>query len=57
MVQEDFLYEDNLKFRNACQSKGFDLTYQEEPGNHEWGYWDKKIQSVLSWLPLNTTND
>lgn len=54
---EDFLYEDNLKFRNACQSKGFDLTYQEEPGSHEWGYWDKKIQDVLAWLPLNTTNE
>lgn len=49
---EDFLYADNVKFRDACRSKGFDLTYQEESGGHEWGYWDKKIQDVLAWLPL-----
>ncbi|MDP4107661.1 MAG: hypothetical protein Q8935_22255 [Bacillota bacterium] len=53
---EDFLYQDNLKFRDACLSKYFDLTYQEEPGSHEWGYWDKKIQDVLAWLPI-TTNE
>lgn len=25
---------------------------KEESAVHEWGYWDKKIQSVIKWLPL-----
>jgi S-formylglutathione hydrolase FrmB len=49
---EDFLYQDNLKFRDLCRSLPLDYTYEEEPGSHEWGYWDMKIQSILKWLPL-----
>ncbi len=49
---EDFLYEDNIRFRDHCRKLGLPLTYEEEPGDHEWGYWDMKIQKVLSWLPL-----
>jgi len=49
---EDFLYEDNVRFRDHCRKLGLPLTYEEEPGDHEWGYWDLKIQKVLSWLPL-----
>ncbi|CAG7646162.1 alpha/beta hydrolase [Paenibacillus allorhizosphaerae] len=50
---EDFLYGANIRFRDRCRSVGLELTYEEEPGTHEWGYWDKKIQRVLEWLPLN----
>lgn len=49
---EDFLYEDNLTFKRQCEQTSFDFTYQEEAGEHEWGYWDRKIQDVLAWLPL-----
>lgn len=49
---EDFLYDQNLKFKNFMSNKNLDFTYEEEPGTHEWGYWDKKIQTVLEWLPL-----
>lgn len=49
---EDFLYEDNLRYRNYLQGLDLDLTYQEESAVHEWGYWDKKIQDVLKWLPI-----
>lgn len=49
---EDFLYEDNQIFRNKCKELGVALTYEEEKGEHEWGYWDMKIQDVLKWLPL-----
>jgi S-formylglutathione hydrolase FrmB len=48
----DFLYEDNLRFRRHAESLGLDLTYEEGPGEHEWGYWDRQIQRVLAWLPL-----
>ncbi|MBU3110027.1 alpha/beta hydrolase [Clostridium lacusfryxellense] len=49
---EDFLYEDNIKFKNFIKSKDFDYTYEEGVGIHEWGYWDAQIQKVLKWLPL-----
>ncbi|MGF9699823.1 alpha/beta hydrolase [Paenibacillus sp. MABNR03] len=49
---EDFLYEDNQSFRQACAKTDFQLTYEEEPGGHDWAYWDTKIQNVLNWLPL-----
>ncbi|MFD0710765.1 alpha/beta hydrolase [Paenibacillus sp. GCM10027626] len=49
---EDFLYENNLAFRDHALSLQLPLTYEEEAGNHDWGYWDMKIQRVLQWLPL-----
>lgn len=49
---EDFLYEDNLRFRSAAEQTRLDFTYMEGPGEHEWGYWDARIQDVLKWLPL-----
>lgn len=49
---EDFLYADNLRFRDAIRPLGFDYTYAETPGDHKWPYWDKQIQQVLAWLAL-----
>jgi S-formylglutathione hydrolase FrmB len=49
---EDFLYEDNIRFRNFAQKLKLNLKYDEEPGEHEWGFWDKHIRNVLNWLPI-----
>jgi len=49
---EDSLYEENIKFRDYCKNANLEITYEEEAGIHAWGYWDKKIQRVLEWLPL-----
>lgn len=49
---EDFLYGDNIKFRDHASALNIDLTYEEGPGTHEWGYWDANIQKVLKWLPI-----
>jgi S-formylglutathione hydrolase FrmB len=48
----DFLYQDNLRFRDHARRVGLALTYEEGPGTHEWSYWDRQIQRVLEWLPL-----
>jgi putative tributyrin esterase len=48
--REDFLYADNTRFRDFIRPLGFDYTYTETPGNHNWVYWDKMIQEVLNWL-------
>jgi S-formylglutathione hydrolase FrmB len=47
---EDFLYGENLRFRDACRAKGVPITADFGPGDHEWGYWDTKIQEVLAWI-------
>lgn len=48
---EDFLYADNLRFRDAALQAEYPLSYRERPGSHEWGFWDRAIQEVLTWLP------
>lgn len=48
---EDFLYPMNAAFRDRFKDR-VDLTCHEEPGIHEWGYWDRNIQKILDWLPL-----
>lgn len=47
---EDQLYEDNLRFREFVRKLPLDLTYEEGPGEHNWGYWDKMIQNTLAWM-------
>lgn len=49
---EDFLYEDNLRFKEICSRLSYNLRTTFEEGAHEWVYWDKKIQDVLAWLPV-----
>jgi putative tributyrin esterase len=49
---EDFLYEENVRFRDYCRQIGLAVTYEEEPGVHDWAYWDRNIQRVLAWLPI-----
>lgn len=49
---EDFLIDDNRRFKAHADKIGLPLTYEEAPGEHEWGFWDTYIQRVLDWLPL-----
>jgi len=49
----DFIYPENLTFRDHCQAIGLALDYHEHPEEeHEWAYWDRMIQDVLEWLPI-----
>ena len=47
---EDFLYDDNVRFRDSLRKLPLDLTYEEGPGEHNWAYWDAMIQNVLAWM-------
>ncbi|MCL2816435.1 MAG: esterase family protein [Oscillospiraceae bacterium] len=49
---EDFLYEGNVIFRDFVKNLGFDYTYEESPGGHEWKYWDKYIKKFIGMLNL-----
>jgi S-formylglutathione hydrolase FrmB len=47
---EDFLYADNIRFRDMARKLPFDFTYTDGPGEHNWAYWDARIQDVLTWM-------
>jgi putative tributyrin esterase len=49
---EDHLVEGNRRFLAAAEAAGADVTVDLRPGEHEWGFWDAEIQTVLGWLPL-----
>lgn len=49
---EDYLINDNHRMRDHLMSLGYDLTYSESEGNHNWACWDKWIQAILAWLPI-----
>ena len=46
---EDFLYEGNLLAWEHLNKLGFEMTLEESAGDHQWKYWDAKIQDVLRW--------
>ncbi len=47
---EDSLYEENQSFRRAVEGKGFDVTYDEGPGGHDWIFWDKWILPAIDFM-------
>ncbi len=50
--KEDYLHQDNVSFHRKAQSLGMDIIFEESAADHTWDYWDKMIQRVLQWLPL-----
>ncbi|MBQ6679605.1 MAG: acetylesterase [Lachnospiraceae bacterium] len=50
---EDGLIGPNHTVRDDLIEKGFDVTWEEGPGGHEWDFWDTYIRKILDWLPLD----
>ena len=48
--RQDMLYESNQAFLPKLKECGYDLTYRESDGNHNWAFWDEYIQYVLEWM-------
>lgn len=46
---EDFLYEGNRRAWKEVTELGYPLTSESSSGDHQWKYWDAKIQDVLRW--------
>jgi len=44
---EDFLIDENREFLAAARNAGLDLEYTEEPGAHEWGFWDRHVKIFI----------
>lgn len=50
---DDDLIIPNRKYRDFLKSLGYEVTWKEKPGAHEWDFWDGAILDVLEWLPLD----
>lgn len=47
---EDFLYPANIRFKDHLLKLGYDFTYEEGRGVHDWNFWDKYIKRVIDWI-------
>ncbi len=47
---EDVLYRNNFPVRAKIAELGYDFTYMEGPGSHNWDFWDVYIQRALEWM-------
>jgi putative tributyrin esterase len=48
---EDAVLHSNQAFVQSARKAGARLTEDFRRGQHEWGFWDTEIQTVLAWLP------
>jgi S-formylglutathione hydrolase FrmB len=44
---EDFLLKQNRDFHQQLDDLHVSHEYEEFPGTHEWGYWDKHVQEAI----------
>lgn len=54
---EDFLYQQNIAFRDFATKLGMPHEYHERPGTHNWEFWNECIRKTLAWLPLQTESN
>lgn len=46
---EDFLLQPNREFRDFLREENVPHTYWEDPGVHDWTFWNKAIIPALDW--------
>jgi putative tributyrin esterase len=51
---DDQLVGQSRRFVDVARSRGADVTEDFRAGEHEWGFWDAEIRTVLDWLPLRS---
>ena len=44
---EDFLWKENLRFKEHLERLNIPFTWKERPGQHGWDFWDVCIQNFL----------
>lgn len=47
---EDTLIEVNRSFREYLNQNQIPVIYHEQPGEHDWEYWNKELQLAIGWL-------
>lgn len=54
---DDPLIKENRDYRDFLKAHDISVTYEEGKGAHEWDFWDRYIEHVLAWLPINEKNE
>ncbi len=54
---EDFLYTDNINWRDFLNSKGVDFKYIERSGTHNWTFWTACLPKALEQASDNFDTD
>lgn len=47
--EQDFLFEDNLRFKAECESLGADFAWTQAPGEHLWPVWSDAVWDYIPW--------
>ena len=47
---EDMTYTGNLSFLQAVRETGYDHTWVQDGGWHDWEFWDSHICDVIDWM-------
>ena len=47
---EDSLIGENRRFRDDLYEKQIPVLYHEQPGAHDWDYWNRELQPAVRWL-------
>jgi len=53
----DFLYGENCEFRKHLDELGFRYQYHEQPGSHDFNFWDDEIKRIFAWLPIKKRSE
>lgn len=51
---EDGLITANIAFKEKLISLGYDVTWEQGPGVHNWAFWDAYIEKAINWLPVGS---
>ena len=51
--RQDTLFDVNTAYRDKLRALGYDVTWTEIDGVHEWRVWDDRLEDALNWLPLD----
>ncbi len=46
----DFMYDDNVRLNKHIEGLGYDYTYIETEGEHNWELWDVTVRAALKWM-------
>ena len=47
---DDFLIEHNHNFRDAATALGYDIKYEQGPGNHNWPFWNEYLPKGMDFV-------
>ncbi len=56
--KQDFLYEDNIDFKNFMEEQDFEFRYFEKDGVHDWYFWNDSLKLMLeTYYKVNTNEE